>query len=68
MSAVIVWHSLLDVRPQENRVVNVGFGHKPRSVQPARRALRVLMLPDLERAERIGKFGATRRAAPSSSC
>jgi hypothetical protein len=34
---------------------------------PAPRAelLHVLMLPDLERAERIGEIGATRRAASS---
>ena len=36
---------------------------------PAPRAelLHVLMLPDLERADRIGEFGATPRAAPSLS-
>lgn len=36
---------------------------------PARRAelLHVLMLPDLDRADRIGDSGATRRAAPSPS-
>jgi hypothetical protein len=37
---------------------------------PAPRAelLHVLMLPDFERADRIGESGATRRAAPSLSC
>jgi hypothetical protein len=37
---------------------------------PAPRAelLHVLMLPDFDRAERIGEFWATRRAAPSASC
>jgi hypothetical protein len=37
---------------------------------PAPRAqlLHVLMLPDFERADRIGESGATHRAAPSPSC
>jgi hypothetical protein len=37
---------------------------------PAPRAelLHVLMLPDFERADRIGAFWATQRAAPSPSC
>jgi hypothetical protein len=37
---------------------------------PAPRAelLHVLMLPDFERADRIGESGATRRVAPSPSC
>jgi hypothetical protein len=36
---------------------------------PAPRAelLHVLMLPDFERADRIGESGATRRVAPSPS-
>ena len=36
---------------------------------PALRAelLHVLMLPDFERADRIGEFWGTRRAAPSRS-
>ena len=39
------------------------------ALPPAARAelLRVLTLPDFERAERIGESGATRRAAPSLS-
>ena len=37
---------------------------------PAPRAelLHVLMLPNFDRADRIGEFGATRRAAPSLNC
>ena len=30
--------------------------------------LHVLMLPDFERANRIGESGVTRKAAPSLSC
>jgi hypothetical protein len=41
-----------------------------RALPPAARAelLYVLRLPDLDRADRIGEFGATQRAAPSPSC
>jgi hypothetical protein len=41
-----------------------------KALPPAPRAelLHVLMLPDFERADRIGEFWATRRAGPSGSC
>jgi hypothetical protein len=35
---------------------------------PRSELLHVLMLPDFDRADRIGEFWGTRRRAPSPSC
>jgi hypothetical protein len=55
------------VRPDE---LEQRLQARPDALGPAPRAelLHVLMLPDFERAERIGEFWSYRRAEPSPSC
>jgi hypothetical protein len=55
------------VRPDE---LERRLRERPDALGPAPRAelLHVLMLPDFERADRIGEFWAIRRAALSLSC
>jgi hypothetical protein len=56
-----------DMRPDE---LERRLRERLDALGPAPRAelLHVLLLPDFERADRIGEFWATQRAAPSRSC
>jgi hypothetical protein len=59
--------SLHDVNLDE---MEAGLKARLEALPPAARAelLHVLRLPDFDRADRIGEFWATQRAAPSPSC
>ena len=51
----------------DNSNVNYGSASTPSVRHPRAELLHVLMLPDFDRADRIGESGATPRAAPSPS-